>query len=217
MSRRLLSVWGFAACLAVSSGAEPERLAVGNFSTDGLKGWETKTFEGETDYGIITEQGEEILHAAANDSASGLVKKQRIDLQRYPYLNWRWRIHKRLPSRDESSKAGDDYPVRIYLVVDGGLFFWKTKAVNYVWSRNMPKGSRWPNAFAGDNVMMISLRDSTDETDRWYTEKRNVLDDLREIVGPDIRYVDAVALMTDTDNTHSRAESDYGDIYFSRR
>jgi hypothetical protein len=49
-----------------------------------------------------------------------------------------------------------------------------------------------------------------------YAEKRNILADLKQFVGEDIRYIDAVAVMTDTDNTNSKATAYYGDIYFSK-
>ena len=65
--------------------------------------------------------------------------------------------------------------------------------------------------------MMIALRSANDETGVWHVEKRNVLDDLKRQFGQDIRYIDAVAVMTDTDNAQGRALSYYGDIFFSSR
>lgn len=210
----------FAALLVLASLAFPvsanaEERVVGEFSAGSLEGWETEEFEGETEYQIVEEDGNRVLQALSRASASGLLKEQRIDVRALPFLNWRWKIANRLPSRDESEKAGDDYPARVYLIIDGGWRFWKSKAVNYVWARNMEKGSSWPNAFAGKNVMMVAIRDGSDATERWYQEKHNVLQDLQRFVDPDIRYIDGVAIMTDTDNTESSVTSFYGDIYFS--
>ena len=47
------------------------------------------------------------------------------------------------------------------------------------------------------------------------TERRNVRADFRELFGESVRYVDAVAIMTDTDNTGGTAVAYYGDITFS--
>ncbi|MEX1034214.1 MAG: DUF3047 domain-containing protein [Cellvibrionaceae bacterium] len=203
------------AVAAVAGNAQPAELRVGEFSEGRLADWDTEEFEGETEYRIVEEDGRRVLQAVSRASASGLGKEQRIDLQAYPYLNWSWKIDKRLPPRDESTKAGDDYPARIYLVVSGGWRFWRTKAVNYVWARNMEKGASWPNAFAENNVLMIAIRDGDDGTGTWYNEKRNVLKDLQQFVDPDIRYIDGIAIMTDTDNTESSATSFYGDIFFT--
>lgn len=196
-------------------GLYAEDRMVGEFSAGRLEGWETEKFEGETEYRIVEGDGERVLQALSRASASGLLKRQRIDVRAFPYLNWRWKIGNRLPARDESEKAGDDYPARVYLIIDGGWRFWKSRAVNYVWARTMDKGSVWPNAFAGKNVMMVAIRDGSDATGSWYKEKRNVLEDLQRFVDPDIRYIDGVAIMTDSDNTHSSVTSFYGDIYFS--
>ncbi len=62
---------------------------------------------------------------------------------------------------------------------------------------------------------MMALRNRQDKTSTWYTEKRNVHDDLKRLFGNDFHFIDAIALMTDTDNSHSQVISYYGDIYFS--
>lgn len=201
--------------VALAAVAQPEEIAVGAFSAGSLEGWEAEEFEGETDYRIVEEDGKTVLQAISRASASGLVKRERIDVRDYPVLNWSWKIGDRLPPRDETTKAGDDYPVRVYLIVSGGWRFWKNQAINYVWARNMEKGSTWPNAFAGDNVMMVALRDGSDAAGTWYEERRNVLEDLQRFVDSDIRYIDGVAIMTDTDNTEASVTSFYGDIFFT--
>ena len=137
-------------------------------------------------------------------------------MQKTPVMNWRWRIENRLGNINEQAKSGDDYAARVYVVISGGLIFWRTKAINYVWASTSPKGKIWPNAFAGDHAMMIALRSSSDQTGIWYTEKRNILADLKQQFGEDIRYIDAVAIMTDTDNAHGKVTAYYGDIYFSK-
>jgi len=64
--------------------------------------------------------------------------------------------------------------------------------------------------------MMIALRSTSDHTSTWYTEKRNILADLKQQFGEELRYIDAVAVMTDTDNAQGKVTAYYGDIYFSK-
>ncbi|MCK9621130.1 MAG: DUF3047 domain-containing protein [Methylobacter sp.] len=195
--------------------AEPQ-LPLGEFSRNRLDGWEHKRFKDETRYQLQTLDGVVALKADSQAAASGLFKEQRIDLEKTPFLNWSWRIANRLSGLNEQSKAGDDYAARIYVVVKGGLAFWQTKAINYVWASNTSKGKVWPNAFAGDHAMMIALRDPEASTNVWYSEKRNVRDDLQKLLGEDFRFIDAVALMTDTDNGGGQVFAFYGDIWFSQ-
>ena len=179
--------------------------------------WQEKQFEGETDYQPVVIDGTEALKAHSMSSASGLYREQRIDLHKTPFLNWRWRVDRPLAGLDEQTKRGDDYAARVYVVIDGGLRFWKTRALNYVWSSNMAPGSSWNNAFAGPNVRMLALRNNSNPTAEWFTEKRNILADLRHQFGDQIRYVDAIAIMTDTDNSMGEAVSYYSDMYFSEK
>jgi len=189
---------------------------ISNFSTNGLAGWEEKSFKGNTVYLVVNLDGEKVLQASSQASASGLYKKHHINLKQTPYLNWRWRIDNRINSGDETTKSGDDYVARVYLIMDGGVFFWNTSALSYVWANTAAKGSTWDNAYAGKSVKMLTLRSAGDETKKWLTEKRNVYADLKQLFGKEITTIDAVALMTDTDNSGSAAKSYYTDIHFSK-
>jgi hypothetical protein len=191
------------------------KLTIGNFSNGSWTGWNTKEFKGQTQYQIVQIEGIQALKADSKGVASGLFYEQRIDLQKTPILNWRWRVEKPLANHDEQTKAGDDFAARVYVVVSGGLIFWNTKAINYVWSSTSPKQKTWPNPFAGDHAMMVAVRSSQDKTRAWYSEKRDIRADFKQLTGEEIRYIDAVAIMTDTDNSHGEATAYYGDVYFS--
>lgn len=211
----------FSACLlllfsSLASAQDHEKLMIGHFSVGSLAQWQSKAFKGQTEYRIVDLEGTKALQAVSNDSASGLLKEQRVDLRKTPFMNWRWRIENRLGNINEQEKSGDDYAARVYVVVSGGLAFWRTRALNYVWASTTPKGRIWPNAFAGDRTIMIALRSTGDQTGVWHTEKRNILADLKQQFGEDIQYIDAVAIMTDTDNAQGKATAYYGDIYFSK-
>jgi hypothetical protein len=207
----------FALLLATAYAETGARIVIDDFSFDHLKQWEKKSFAGTTHYQVVTLNNQSVLKAESQASASGLIKQEKIDLLKTPFLNWRWRVDKVLVKNNEQRKSGDDYSARVYVVLDGGWTFWNTKAINYVWSSNTAKGQRWPNAFVGNNAMMLALRSLEDKTVIWYQEKRNIIKDFKALHGIDIRYIDAVALMTDTDNAGGHAISYYSDIYFSEK
>lgn len=190
-------------------------LAIGSFSKGSLTGWKAKEFKGETKYQLAAIDNVKALKADSNAAASGLFYEQKIDLEKNPVMNWRWRVEKPLPKLDEQAKAGDDFAARVYVVKSGGLVFWNTKAINYVWSSNSGKAKPWPNPFAGDHAMMVAVRSAEDKTGTWHTEKRNVREDFKQLTGEDIKSIDAVAIMTDTDNSKAKATAYYGDIYFT--
>jgi hypothetical protein len=188
-------------------------LKVSDFSASSLEGWEEKVFKGSTSLSQIEDK--QVLLAESQNSASALIKKVHIDIRKYPFLNWIWRIENRLDIENEKNKSGDDYAVRIYVIIDGGIFVWRTRAVNYVWANQASKGEIWENAFGGKNALMMALRDRQDKLSTWYCEKRNVYEDLKMLFGTEFYFIDAIAIMTDTDNSHGQAKAYYGDIYFS--
>lgn len=208
---QLLTIFFFINVTAVHG----DTLFIGNFSSKSLKNWKSKQFSGQTNYQLVLKKDLRVLKAQSHASASGLYKEQRVDLRKTPYLNWSWQVENTLENLNEQSKEGDDYVARVYVVVSGGLAFWKTRAINYVWASSSAKGQIWENAFVGKNAMMIALRSKEANSGQWYNEKRNILDDLKQQFGEDIRYIDAVAIMTDTDNSGGNATAFYSDIYFS--
>ena len=202
--------------IAMSLHAMAERVIVGNFSTGDLNGWEPKSFKGETHYTLTDNRGNKVLKAESNNSASGMVREIKIDLKQTPFLHWSWKTEDVFEDVNERTKEGDDYPARVYVVFSGGLFFWKTRAINYVWSSNQPLGSSWPNAFTS-NARMIAVESGNAKTGEWINERRNVLADFRQLFHEEPGSVDAIAIMTDTDNSGQSAISWYGDIWFSSK
>lgn len=195
--------------------AYAEPVYISDFTHQSLDDWQHKSFKEYTQYQIVTQNKQAVLQAKSTGVASSLYKEIQIDLQKTPFLNWSWRVDKKLSIRNELSKQGDDFAARIYLIIKGKWFFWQTKAINYVWANHSPKNKAWANPFTGDSVMMIAVRSDSDQTKHWYTEKRNVLADFKNHFGEDIRFIDGIAIMTDTDNAAGNALSYYANIYFS--
>lgn len=208
--KRLLLALG----LLAGAAAAGARVVVGAFGQGDLGGWEEQSFKGRTEYAVTEIDGVGALAAHSRNAASGLYKRTRIDLARTPYLHWSWRIEGTLGDLDETTRAGDDYAARVYVIVSGGLFFWRTRAVNYVWANRRPEGASWPNAFTA-NARMIAVRSGDALAGRWLAERRDVRADFAALFGEAVRYVDAVAVMTDTDNSGAEARAYYGDIWFA--
>ena len=95
------------------------------------------------------------------------------------------------------------------------MFFWNTRAINYVWSHQHAKNEVWDNPFAGENARMLAQRDAADAEQVWFEERRNIAEDFKRLHGIDIDHIDGVAIMTDSDNSGKRARALYGDIYFT--
>ncbi len=137
------------------------------FEPSEIADWEARAFVGETQYEFV-EQGERpALHAVCDDgTSSGLFRRKEIDLTRTPVLEWSWRVDDTFGDIDETTKAGDDYPARIYVVDEHPIIPWRTRALSYVWSSAMPQGADWSNAYAGQ-VHMIAVDSGTEGLGTW--------------------------------------------------
>ncbi len=203
-------------CMPILSWAESERVEIARFSQGDLTGWQSKVFAGQTDYSLEREADRMVLRADSSAAASGLYREVSIDMNKTPILNWDWKVDNILTGNDERTKTGDDYPARIYVVFSGGVMFWRTRAINYVWSNKQPVNGSWSSAYTR-NAGMIAIQSGSENIGRWMNESRNVPADYRRLFGEDPDVIDAVAIMTDTDNTGAAATAWYGDIWFTAK
>jgi len=192
------------------------KLIIGDFSHGRLDGWKERIFSGRNQWRLIHENGLAFLRAESRRTASAWYRAIRVDLRRTPWLHWRWRVPKPSGAANERAKSGDDFAARIYVVISGGVFFWRARALNYVWASHAPIGASWPNPFT-HRAIMVAVDSGQHHAGQWREHRRNILKDCRRLLGQDITHIDGVAIMTDTDNAGGAARADYGDIWFTSR
>jgi hypothetical protein len=210
---RLTSALSLLPIIAASGAAGGDAV----FTPRDMAGWETKQFSGPVAYHVVHQDGRQALHATCTDKgASARYLKREIDLRETPILEWSWRIEGTFSGRDERTKAGDDYPVRVYAVFDGGLRRWETQAVNYVWASEQPVGSVWPNAYASQ-AKMLALQSGPSRAGEWVTERRDLASDFQRLQGTSHGVIHGLAIMTDCDDVGQPMEGWYGEIRLRRR
>lgn len=190
-----------------------EQQAIGKFSVGDLTGWSDKVFKGKTSYSLASEDGISILKAHSVKAASGLIKKVSIDSKKYPVLRWSWKISHTLKKEDISKKSGDDFVARVYVVFPR-TFFWRMRAINYVWAARMPKDSIAPSPYT-TNSRIVAVESGEEKAGIWVSEERNIHEDYRRIFGEEPPRLGAIAVMTDTDDTQDEATAWYGDIFLA--
>ena len=196
------------ATLILASAAAPatREIPVGRFSAGELSGWTDKEFKGKTSYTL--EEG--VLKAHSVKAASGLIKKLSVDTRKYPKLSWSWRIDHSLKREDIKSKKGDDFAARVYVVFPR-TFFWRMRAINYVWAGKMPKGSEARSPYTANSVL-VAVESGDEKAGTTVQEERNIYEDYKRIFGEEPPLLGGVAIMTDTDDTQDEATAWFGDI-----
>lgn len=203
-----------AAIAALLSLAAADGMSAPAFAPADIITWAPHAFAGTTDYRLVEIDGRQAVQATCTDgTASGLFYRQDIDLTRTPIVEWEWRVDESLTGIDETTRAGDDYPARLYLVDEAPFLRWRTRALNYVWSSTSEPGSDWPNAFASQ-ARMIAVAGAEHAGQGWRSERRNVLEDFRQHHDREPERINALAVMTDCDNTGQQTRAWYGNIRF---
>ncbi|MGM0825907.1 MAG: DUF3047 domain-containing protein [Pseudomonadota bacterium] len=176
--------------------------------------WPTRSFDGETRYAIVEKDGAQVLEAQSQGQASARYLEREINLDETPYLHWCWQVSTTYPGLDETTKAGDDYPARVYVARKTGLLPWQVQSVNYVWSSTQDAGSTWTNAFT-DRAELMALQGGTSNVGEWVAEVRDVRDDVATLFGDTVSTIDGVALMSDGDNSGNDATAWFSQLGFS--
>ncbi|PXY00539.1 DUF3047 domain-containing protein [Halomonas sp. LBP4] len=185
-----------------------------SFSAEAMMAWPTRSFEGETEYRLVERDGTRVLQARARQQASAKYLEKEVDLDRTPYLHWCWQVSGIHQGLDETTKAGDDYPARIYVVRKTGILPWQVQSVNYVWASSQPAGSDWPNAFTS-RARLLALQGGKSRVGQWVAEVRDVREDFETLFGERASRVDGVAVMSDGDNAGVDATAWYTHLGFS--
>ena len=170
--------------------------------------------DAKTKYSVGSNENGKFLRAEAENSASGLGKEIKINLNETPFLNITWKVEKDLPGIDESTKKGHDYAARVFVVKKTGATPLSNRAMNYVFSSNNEIDAFHPSPFTKKSIDYI-LSTTKENFNEWVTVKVNVKKHFKKFHNLDLDEINGLAIMSDTDNSKLKAISYYQNIYFS--
>ena len=238
--RSRLAIAIAACCMAAAALSQTDPLVVAAFSAlqagaplpEIWKPLRVASAKDPTRYTLVNDSGVTVLRAESTAAASGLSRAMKVNPAEFPILQWRWKIANILKASDIRSKAGDDYPARVYVMFDYPLeklsFAERTKirlaralydpnipaaTLCYVWDGKAPAGTIVTSPYT-HRVRMIVAESGASRVNQWLTVERDVAADFKAAFGEDAPAVLAVAIATDTDNTGESTVAHYGDISF---
>ena len=194
-----------------------EKLVVFDFSEKELSELEVRKVRGadaKTTYSVGINENGNYLKADAENAASGLGKKIKINLDKTPFINITWKVEKDLKNINEKSKKGHDFAARVFVIKKTGVTALSNRAINYAFSSNSKVGENWPSPYTKKSIDNI-LSTTNNNLNEWVTVKANVKEDFKKYHDLDVKELDGVAIMTDTDNSKMRAITYYQNIFFS--
>ena len=168
----------------------------------------------KTLYTVGTNKDGNFLKSISDNSASGLGKEIKINLNKTPFINITWKIEKDLSGLKENTKKGHDYAARVFVIKKIGATPLSNRAINYVFSSNNDVGLNWPSPYTKRSIDNV-LASTKDNINEWITVKANVKEDFQRFHNIDVNEIDGLAIMSDTDNSKMKSIAYFQNIYFS--
>ena len=182
------------------------KAAVGSFP----EGWKARKDDAKNVYKVAEEGGKKFLRADATNSGVQAGKQFDWDLKEYPVLTWSWRPLEFPKGADERTKKNDS-ALAVYAVFPHSPV--SVRSVKYIWSEKVPKGTHIPQTRG--NTQGVVLR--TGAGNEWVEERVNVLEDFkRYFKSDDVPKPEGIGVLTDSDDTSSRARGDYANFRVCR-
>jgi hypothetical protein len=225
MRTRLLVVMPLVVLLAVAVGADGqsqvvvEAWATQQVGATGIPGgWKGQNW-GSPKYDIVIEmdEGRKVLRMRSANEGSTISKDitGKVNLKETPLLEWSWKVTVLPKGGNSCKKSADDQAAQIFIVWPRFPEAVRSRILGYVWDTTAPVGTICKSEKTG-TVTYVVLRSGPGEVGKWFTERRNVVEDFRKIYGEAPDDPAAVSLAIDSNDTHSTAESYAGPIAFRR-
>ena len=196
-----------------------ENIKIFEFTESELNKLEVRKVRGadnKTLYSVGLDENGNFLKAVADNSASGLGKKVKINLDKTPIINITWKVETDLKGIKENTKKGHDFAARVFVIKKTGATPLSNRAINYVFSSNNDVGENFPSPYTKKSIDNV-LATTKENLNEWVTVKANVKEDFKKFHNLNVEELDGVAIMADTDNSKLKTVSYFQNIYFSSK
>ena len=166
-------------------------------------GWKPRKDSAKDVYKVTEGGGQRYLHADAQGLGVQAAKQFDWNLKDYPVLAWAWRPEE-FPKGADERTGKNDSALAVYAVFPNNA--WSVKSVKYIWSETVPKGTQISQTRGNTQGLVVRSGPSSE----WVEERVNVLEDYqRTFKTNEIPKPEGIAVLTDSDDTASRARGDY--------
>lgn len=187
------------------------------------QGWEFDKIDRATRYEIQGSDGNLLLRMEADRSASGLILTRNFPANEGVQLRWRWKAGLLPSATDPWRRQGDDYAVRVYVIFEqdaanaGWLERWILRNSPFRSEGVLPERSLayaltglsglpaiYPNPYT-DRVAVFPLEMGKGASGEWQEIKVTPVADYRRAFGTQPPAYFRLAVMSDADDSQSRA------------
>ena len=224
MNTRLILCIAACAGLTACAVAPPASRPIGDWHAVSLPGKE------DTQYAAVVKDGRQAIRATSVGSASMLRRHVRRSGHELGEVSFSWWVEDLVAHGNVAVATREDSPARVLFAFQGDVstlpvrtraLFDLAEAVTgerppfatlmYVWDATAPVGTVIVNP-RSDRIRKIVIDSGPQQLRRWREHRRDLVADYKLAFGEHPGALSAIALMTDSDNTASRALSWYGPV-----
>ncbi len=211
---------------AITHGSQASELAAENWTAQSLPTKKATRFSLSTD----KEKGMRVVHAQADGSASLLRRKVSIASSDLSRVAFSWKVTELIAASDMAVRETEDAVVRVILSFEGDRSKFSAKnrmlsdltealtgeelpyaTLMYVWCNKRQAGEVIMNPRT-DRIRQLVVESGAANLGKWLSYERDIRADFIQAFGEEPGTLTGIALMTDTDNTQSKATAWYGPV-----
>ena len=194
--------------------------------------WQHREFPGKrpSQYLAVRVDERDAMLVQAESSASMLRQTVRVEPDQLSRLHFSWKVPALIESADLKVRELDDSPVRVVLAFEGDRAKFSAKdamlselahaltgepmpyaTLMYVWCNHDQPGSVILNPRT-DRIRKLVMESGPGNLSKWMDYERDVRADFIKAFGEPPGALIAIGIMTDTDNTRTKAQAWYGPV-----
>lgn len=174
--------------------------------------WPEQVWKAGSTFSNETIDGIPVLAVQAKDAGTIKGGNIKIDVTKYPQVDFLWAAKSTLRNRNEGLKTENDFAARILIMLvdaDGNV-----GSLSYAWSSSLPVGTWLTSPFTQARFLVVRSGPAQSATMEQVT--RNLLQDAKDGLGMKAPRVVNIAIMSDTDQTGESTQAWYGRIRFAQ-
>jgi hypothetical protein len=174
-------------------------------------GWALVVKEGAPKVYLMEGAGSNAICLRADKASFSIQRDIDVDVEKYPYLSWRWMVKEQPKGGDFREGGKDDQAAQLFVGFEG------RKSIAYIWDATAPVGSEGElHIPLVIDTRIIVVKSGYKDRGGWVGLTRNVYDDYRRLFKEEPPRAKGLRFQANSQHTGTSAESCIESVEFSR-
>lgn len=175
------------------------------------KGWELKEKDGKAKTYIADDGGVKAFCMRSDRASFSIQRGIKVDVKKYPYVTWRWKVNKLPGKGDFRDGDKDDQAAQFFVAFSGD------ESISYIWDSTAPagaKGEQWVPWVMTVKILVVETGPAN--VGKWMSVTRNVYEDYKKLYGKEPPMAEGLRFQINSQYTGDTAESCIDCVEFAK-